>query len=207
MADGSLALDEDIPTPYENGKKEEFVMDFSRHYPKWQERYSPYGKKDGLIWVKETFAHTEQLAINPEDENFGYVYKADGQPWESYEGWKWKPSIFMPKDAARIWLRITDVYPERLQDISTADIKQEGVRVPISEDGNILWSLTGKYPTYMLVDKIANSTEKRNDDLAMFVHWAELWMNINGQESWNSNPWVWVVKFEVVSKNGKPLNL
>ena len=42
----------------------------------------PYGQPGDVIWVRETFAHTSQLNINPEDENYGYVYKADGQPWE-----------------------------------------------------------------------------------------------------------------------------
>jgi hypothetical protein len=62
----------------------------------------PYGQPGDVLWVRETWAHTSQLNINPEDENYGYVYKADGQPWEDYEGWKWKPSIHMPREAARM---------------------------------------------------------------------------------------------------------
>ena len=87
----------------------------------------PYGQPGDVIWVRETFAHTSQLNINPEDENYGYVYKADGQPWEDCEGWKWKPSIFMPREACRLFLRIKSVRVERLQEITCQDVLAEGM--------------------------------------------------------------------------------
>src|SRR5690554_1244392 len=78
------------------------------------------------LWVRETWQHTKVLNVHPTDAAFGYVYRADAQPWEDYEGWTWKPSIFMPKQACRLFLKITDVRVERLQSISEADAKAEG---------------------------------------------------------------------------------
>jgi len=91
----------------------------SKHYN------SKYNIGD-IIWVRETWQHTKELNINAEDENYGFVYKSDGQPWENYEGWKWKPSIFMPKAACRLFLEVTGVRVERLHDISDSDIVKEG---------------------------------------------------------------------------------
>ena len=86
-----------------------------------------------VLWVRETFA---------EWENGGYAYKADGFI-ERYGAWerdtpkkfhdverveKWKPSIFMPKDACRIFLEVTSVRAERLQDISEDDAIAEGIK-------------------------------------------------------------------------------
>lgn len=68
----------------------------------------------------------------------GYIYKADGHHSKGTTGvrlqyspeWvKWKPSLFMPKDACRIFLKVTDVKVERLQDITEAEAKAEGVQV------------------------------------------------------------------------------
>jgi hypothetical protein len=83
-------------------------------------------KVGDILWVRETWQHTRCLNINHEDENYGFVYKADEQPWEDYEGWTWKPSIFMPKDACRIFLNVTKIRIERLQDITDSDIVKEG---------------------------------------------------------------------------------
>lgn len=181
----------------------------------------PYGQPGDLLWVRETFAKMCSVAdpyCQCEDSEHHYFeYKADSEKkfpgnWDDADNQEqkakyvpsWKPSIHMPKSAARIWLRITDVRVERLQDINTEDIKCEGVLVPVTKEGHILWSLGERYSTYSLAHELSKSTGKTNDDLAMFVHWAELWMNINGMESWKSNPWVWVVEFEVISKTGKP---
>ena len=75
----------------------------------------PYGKIGDRIYVRETFFETPH----------GYaIYKA-----ESHVSWKfkWKPSIHMPKEYARIWLEITDIRVERIQDISERDCQAEGI--------------------------------------------------------------------------------
>jgi hypothetical protein len=133
----------------------------------------PYGQPGDVLWVRETWAHTSQLNINPEDENYGYVYKADGQPWEDYEGWTWKPSIHMPRESCRLFLRIKSIRVERLQDISGEDALKEGV------------SVTSMWPV-----AIGEA----------YVEFSRLWASINGQASWDANPWVWVVEFERITK-------
>jgi hypothetical protein len=123
---------------------------------------NPYGQSGDLLWVRETWKNADF----PEAEG-PYEYKASMADINA--GWNkgiWKPSIHMPKHAARIWLRVKDVKVERLQEISYADAKAEGVEYP--------------HDFY------------------------DLWFKINGPLSWNANPWVWVVEFEVVSTSGKP---
>jgi hypothetical protein len=148
---------------------------------------SQYGKPGDLLWVRETWAHTKQLNINFEDESYGYVYKSDDQIWESYEEWKWKPSIHMPKDAARIWLMIEDIRVERVQEISEKDAILEGIEK---------------------VELHSQPKWKRYDEgfCTMYptISFKSLWHSINGEESWNANPWVWVIQFRVLSKTGKP---
>jgi DNA-directed RNA polymerase subunit H (RpoH/RPB5) len=145
----------------------------------------PYGQAGDVLWVRETWAHTSQLNINSEDVNYGYVYKADGQPWEDYEGWRWRPSIHMPREAARLFLRITNVRVERLQEISEEDAINEGVERKHGNALEIQWKCYG------------------NDNAAFFspsYSFRTLWQSINGPESWEANPWVWVVEFERISR-------
>ena len=82
------------------------------------------------------------------------------------KGWFKRPSIHMPKKVARIWLEVEEVGIERLQDISEADAKAEGCPV------------------------------KKNSPLSAKDDFAALWRGIYGFESWDANPWVWVIKFK-----------
>lgn len=127
-------------------------------------------QKEQAFWIKLS----DKLDDNgcPFDEDtFIYQNVGDYLPW--------KPSIHMPKNASRIWLRVKEVRVERLQDISFDDILDEGIGVP------------QKTPSYVLLNR-----------------WVELWDSINDKRgySWDSNPWVWVVSFDVVSTNGRPGN-
>jgi len=158
-----------------------------RFYNEEQPTYlCPYGQAGDVIWVRETWSHTSQLNLNPEDDNYGFVYKADGQDWEDFDGWNWKPSIHMPFAAARIFLRVKSVRVERLQDISERDAIAEGIeRNPIANgDGETVYKsyITGVYTCYP------------------YVSFRTLWQSINGPESWVANPWVWVVEFERITK-------
>jgi hypothetical protein len=137
----------------------------------------PYGQPGDKLWVKETFEHGCMG---------GFIYAADRTEKElldyRYSGYKWKPSIFMPKAVARIWLEITDVRVERLQSISRTDGIAEGVeRKFIKNYCDVLYvdygsDLMGYY----------NSVDS----------FRTLWSKINGKENWNSNPWVWVIEFK-----------
>lgn len=99
-----------------------------------------------------------------------YIYKADDL---SNTDVKWRPSIHMPKEAARIFLLVTDVRAERLQAIDHEDAEQEGC-----------WCDIGEFA--MPIDKFANIWDKtlKKSDIDLY--------------GWDANPWVWVIEFERV---------
>lgn len=101
----------------------------------------------------------------------GYIYRADYSggltPISDGIGGPWKPSIFMPRAASRITLEITGVRVERLHDISEDDARAEGV-----------------------------SKGMACDDYSRVRHFQSLWEGINGKESWDANPWLWVLEFQ-----------
>ena len=136
-----------------------------------------------IFWVRETWQHTAILNLHPSDENFGFVYKADGQPWEDFEGWNWKPSIFMPKSACRIFLKINRIRIERLQDITEEDSIAEGIE-DVRHKHNYDFQIFKDY----------------NGIMDGFQHppysFRSLWQSINGDKSWNQNPWVFVYEFQ-----------
>lgn len=138
-----------------------------------------------ILWVRETFFD----ATNFKDsilfkDKCNIIYKAD----EIFIGChKWKPSIFMPKAAARIFLKITNVRAERLHDISESDAIAEGVKCYGKNDnGTLLYKDYNKnYPTPFFNP----------------IHsFASLWVSINGIDSAFSNPFVWVIEFEKIDK-------
>ena len=97
--------------------------------------------------------------------------------WFSHNG-EWKPSLFMPKVAARIWLKVTDVRVERLQEITSEQIFREGVEVEYPH------VLNGEEKRYAF-STLWNNTIKKSD--------------IN-RYGWDANPWVWVIEFERCEK-------
>lgn len=124
-----------------------------------------------------------------------YGYKADednpNNPSEFYEA-KWKPSIHMPKEAARIFLRVTDVRVERLQDITDEECYKEGIgdtdfynQAEHTQIAGIGLSDSLERAAFAL---LWNSTLSRRD-----------WFTVG----WNNNPWVWVIEFEKVNNYGK----
>ncbi|HBY0000972.1 TPA: hypothetical protein MIM87_28360, partial [Klebsiella variicola] len=97
------------------------------------------------------------------------------------EALKWRPSIHMPRWASRILLEITDVRVERLNAISEEDARAEG----IIEGGCLN---CGEPEPCGCGNPEPDATDA----------FAYLWQSIYGQESWNANPWVWVIEFERV---------
>ena len=168
----------------------------------------PYGKPGDRLYVRETFYaygrwETRFSAKKGRDEwhfvdmttERGLQYKYSDSPPELINKKKdaqivrwWKrPSLFMPRAASRILLEITDVRVERLHDISEADAIVEGVefkRVGITQ------AATG-WKHYK--SGFYNAPSARE---SFFT----LWESINGPESLESNPWVWVVLFKQVEK-------
>ena len=145
------------------------------------ERLRPKWEVGDRLWVKETFGiHPD---YNPPYNFDGqYVYRATDPDWETTEGWKWKPSIFMPRFGSRILLEITEIRAERLGAISEHDAIAEGVefnRPPIN-------SAASGWKHYR--SGLSNAKNA--------VHSFEtLWEKINGESSLELNPFVWVITF------------
>lgn len=132
-----------------------------------------------ILYVRETW----KKAPN------GYYYYEDWQRNDIADITKWKPSIHMPKEAARIWLKVTNVRVERLQDIDEDGAVKEGI--PWSECRNC------KAP--FGCDACAG---EGYDEIDAF---AELWDSTIKKidldfYGWNANPWVWVIEFERCEK-------
>ena len=164
----------------------------------------PYGFAGDHLWVKETF-------------NIGWcdqvLYRADGGNALS-NGYarevKWKPSIFMPRKFSRITLEVTDVRVERVQKITAADAMAEGVeeRIWIHRDGAPRKGYSADWSRLGELSRFAGGIYPRNDkhpltedDIALYSPWnayANLWIKINGRDSWDANPWVWVIEFKKI---------
>lgn len=134
-----------------------------------------HGKIGDLLWVRETWRGW--VRINPLNESPKYgvaryvpakleCNKLDYKATSQEDDEPYRPSIHMPRWASRINLEITNIRVERLQDISEEDAKAEGV--------------------ILSVDGLFNHREE----------FYSLWQSINGPESWDSNPWVWVIEFK-----------
>lgn len=160
------------------------------YYPcgiKW-----PMYHKGDMLWVRETWT----------SENGAFYYRADFDsdfldPCETLSGGypgdcayhpgcegcargpqriRWHPSIHMPREAARLFLRVTDVRVERLQDINTEDIKAEGITVPHG------------FPPVTPYSRFADLWDST-------IKLAEI-----DRYGWNANPWVWVYTFKRCGK-------
>lgn len=135
----------------------------------------PYQAGD-YLYVRETWCNANKEGVKPD-----YCYYADTFMCEDYDRteWKWRPSIHMPKEAARLFLRVTDVRVERLQDITEEQAEKEGCGVYLTEN---------KFR------------------VSPVCHFMETWDSTIQKEKldkygWDANPWVWVIEFE---RCGKP---
>lgn len=154
------------------------------------DRMKPQYQIGDQIYIRETWMPNPNLEIFP-DKPFLYKQNESEQFIEEWPGY-WKPSIHMPKKAARIWLECNGVRCERLEDITDVDAISEGVESKIHK------MFGNGYKSYILKDE---------PDLVIdFVKTAKdsfigLWISIN-EESYNlnSNPWVFVYEFKRIEK-------
>lgn len=166
----------------------------------------PYGQKGDILWVRESyclshnkafrFYKADQIYPSPNGTQVGRptdYEKGEGFAWS---GTKWKPSIHMPKEASRIWLEVTDIRVERLQDITEADAIAEGVEKRPGSDSSTRFD----YLHYQYQEVFGYEVDAK-------VSFRTLWDVINRDESWKENPWVWAVSFKVLSTTGKPAGL
>jgi len=142
--------------------------------------HCPYGDPGDILWVRETWRPTTFSMPTGWPYDYRATAKEDGVPEEG----PWKPSIFMPKEACRIKLEITDIGVERLNDISEGDAIKEGVGHG--------FQMNGGWPDY---EHIKNGVCTLTQDTAA-MSFASLWEKINGKGSWGKNPWVWVIEFK-----------
>jgi len=145
-----------------------------------------------ILYVRETWC---ALPVNEAGHMRGhcvYYYRADGELRP--EGWRgtWHPSIHMPKEAARIWLKVRDVGVERLKDMTNNDALKEGAEgVRCDHAGLGAYGCTDCMNTGWLEPPLLefmdiwNSTIKKSD---------------LDRYGWNANPWVWVIEFERCEK-------
>ena len=134
-----------------------------------------------VLWVRETFIDESDFGESP-----NYVYKADCPNYQMVSGAKWKPSIFMPREVCRLFLKITNIRVERLQEITEDDAEKEGIK-EFTKDGVLC-----KYG----LDRWQWADMPKTPKEAFKV----LLESINGINNWESNPFVWVIEFERTDK-------
>lgn len=166
-------------------------------------RRCPYGEEGDRLWVREGHQRFDRGTC---DQHVWYLagrnandYVArtrpeidQDQPWpRDVEGPAGgapysAPSIHMPRWASRLTLEITEVRVERLQDISEADAAAEGL---------LTWQDMNDFPAW------GWESPKHEADgfMTAYAAYRDLWKHINGPASWDANPWVWAVSFEVAS--------
>ena len=137
---------------------------------------APYRPGD-ILYVRETWCNVNKPGVKPE-----YYYLADTVYCEDYDRseWRWRPSIHMPKEAARIFLRVKDVRAERLREID--------------EDGAIA---EGLYKGWRLFGRGSLALSARQ---AFMWLWTYITRKSPAAETWACNPWVWVISFERCEK-------
>lgn len=153
-----------------------------------------YGGPGDRLWVRETFEKIEGQTRPWIETDYRATY-THGYRLGDHLGLKkrWTPAIHMPRAACRIVLELTDVRVERLQDISEADAIAEGIERGEDFPGWYRGSLKGDSPTLQQCGrdfKIPTAFPK--------LAYRALWESINGADSWDANPWVWVLTFKRV---------
>lgn len=168
---------------------------------------SKYGRPGDHLWLREGYyavGYWEEDGLTKTgkpkyrfvdrtlSDGHQYIYQADKtieRPEKQFSrvvGWYKRNSIFMPKEASRITLEVTDIKVERLKDISEEDALAEGVGHG--------FQMNGGWPDYL---NMANGVCDLTQDTAV-MSFASLWESINGKGSWERNPWVWKVVFKKI---------
>jgi hypothetical protein len=203
------------------------VMDMAEGHIK--EINFPYGEQGGYLWVRETFAlqscvdgesppfsdgrpikhrnaddaegysplwvQAHYRATDPEPELYYQDEHCSKCSDEDFGHVHWKPSIHMPRWASRSTLKMTGLKVERLHDISKKDAFAEGVT---KRNGLYCmdWSLVGT--PHPLGGVITESYIANDNPVGAF---ATYWERRNGRNSWDANPWIWAIEFEVIKQN------
>lgn len=157
---------------YRDSKKRLCAVFQCKKDPTTETAYARYDRGD-ILWVRETWTPVPDGS---------YIYKASVECPDAWRG-TWRPSIHMPRKAARIFLKVTDVRVERLRDITDQESEKEGIlRVREHE-------YKGQKHTFY----------------APRAAFHEIWDSTVdpvylGLYGWDANPWVWVIEFKRISK-------
>lgn len=141
-----------------------------------------FGCVGDILWVRETWCHN----------GLGYyryksTYTKDGTGFKhGFE--KWKPSIHMPKAACRLFLKITSITVQRLTTINRLDCISEGVFKGVDLEDTV--HEQEYYQSKFGGERFPSA----------YQAFSALWQSINGEKSWESNPWVWVIEFKRIEK-------
>lgn len=137
----------------------------------------PYGQPRDRLWARETH-YLVRAQGRPDGHVIEIDYKADPEHPIRMCPQKWRPSIHMPRWASRILLEIVSVRVERVQDISEEDAASEGAPCEL---GRLEGAILGAQASYR-------------------KGFIRLWESINGEGSWDENPWVWVIEFKRINQ-------
>lgn len=176
-----------------------------------QGRITPPYQPGDILYVRETFAwqpcwdcgmdaeqggrenEAERRLHDKKKEHGCYMYRASCEDNEYPSADTWHPSIHMKKDIARIWLKVTDVRVERLQEMKPVDVIKEGA-YPDCWDCLNTYEESGSQCCY-------GTEEQCSQCDGVMMEWEKLWNSAIKKTdldrySWDANPWVWVIKFE-----------
>ncbi|EJG02266.1 hypothetical protein [Flavobacterium sp. F52] len=145
-----------------------------------------------ILWVRETSITLRDEHLEGREGNI--YYKTEERPLTSDFlkecGYKWTPAIHMKKTSCRVFLKVKSVRAERLHEITIEDALSEGIEKAPWAPGWKHYTNPSKY----LKDKFYGAMH------GTVISFMSLWMKINGKESLDLNPWVWVIEFERIDK-------
>jgi hypothetical protein len=174
-----------VNAPYETGDIL-YVREDHYAYGHWiddEGEYTKTGRQKRKFIAIADLAHPAMFFPGSPYDG-GITIRSNGYPGSGYFK---RLARFMPKEYSRIFLEVTGVRIERLQDISEADAIAEG----IASTTHLRGPFAGTHYYHYLKDKWGPSP----------IHsFQTLWQKINGQESWEENPWVWVISFKRIDK-------
>lgn len=157
-------------------------------------RWNPPYHTDDILYVRETWSEGY--------EDGTYIYRADDKltdlpTFKESSKLIYHPSIHMPKEAARIWLKITSVRVERLQEMKPVDVIKEGA-YPDCWDCLNTYGESGSQCCYGTEEQCSQCDE-------VMMEWEKLWNSTikksdHDSYGWSANPWVWVIEFERCEK-------
>jgi hypothetical protein len=139
-----------------------------------------YGATGDILWVREAYTTTAH----------GVKYRADGE----ISAVKWKPPMFMPRHVCRLLLKVVDIKVERLRDITYKDILKEGVRIPVNSNRKAMFEIGCKFSPLSFLENYDKKMPYQ--EACLHARWESLWKTINGEKSWNENPFLWCITFE-----------